>query len=266
VCSSDLVGKEKKDRIMSKEERRIVSYDEVGHALVTALQKNTEPVQKITIVPRTMGALGYVMQTPEEEKFLNTKKELEAMIVVALGGRAAEELVFDTVTTGAANDIEQATKIARAMITQYGMSERFGLMGLESIQNRYLDGRAVMNCGEATASEIDEEVMRMLKAAYEEAKKLLSENREALDKIAAFLIEKETITVKEFMKIFREVKGIPEPESDEENEARREERIAMKPVESAAEAAVEETAGSEKLSEEECADAETDAEQSADPD
>lgn len=261
-----LVGKEKKDRIMSKEERRIVSYHEVGHALVTALQKNTEPVQKITIVPRTMGALGYVMQTPEEEKFLNTKKELEAMIVVALGGRAAEEIVFDTVTTGASNDIEQATKIARAMITQYGMSERFGLMGLESIQNRYLDGRAVMNCGEATASEIDEEVMRMLKAAYEEAKKLLNENREALDKIAAFLIEKETITGKEFMKIFREVKGIPEPESDEENEARREERIAVKPVESAAEAAVEETAGSEKLSEEECADAETDAEQSADPD
>ena len=238
-----LVGKEKKDRIMSKEERRIVSYHEVGHALVTALQKNTEPVQKITIVPRTMGALGYVMQTPEEEKFLNTKKELEAMIVVALGGRAAEELVFDTVTTGAANDIEQATKIARAMITQYGMSERFGLMGLESIQNRYLDGRAVMNCGEATASEIDEEVMRMLKAAYEEAKKLLSENREALDKIAAFLIERETITGKEFMKIFREVKGIPEPESDSEGEARREERIAMKPVEDRPGTDTEETAG-----------------------
>ena len=156
-----LVGKEKKDRIMSAEERRIVSYHEVGHALVTALQKNTEPVQKITIVPRTMGALGYVMQTPEEEKFLNTKKELEAMIVVALGGRAAEEIVFDTVTTGASNDIEQATKIARAMITQYGMSDRFGLMGLESIQNRYLDGRPVLNCGEATASQIDEEVMRM---------------------------------------------------------------------------------------------------------
>ena len=244
-----LVGKEKKDRIMSKEERRIVSYHEVGHALVTALQKNTEPVQKITIVPRTMGALGYVMQTPEEEKFLNTKKELEAMIVVALGGRAAEEIVFDTVTTGASNDIEQATKIARAMITQYGMSERFGLMGLESIQNRYLDGRAVMNCGEATASEIDGEVMRMLKAAYEEAKKLLSENREALDRIAAFLIEKETITGKEFMKIFREVKGIPEPEPDEEGEARREERIAMKPVENTAEADAEETAGPEKYQE-----------------
>ena len=223
-----LVGKEKKDRIMSKEERRIVSYHEVGHALVTALQKNTEPVQKITIVPRTMGALGYVMQTPEEEKFLNTKKELEAMIVVALGGRAAEELVFDTVTTGAANDIEQATKIARAMITQYGMSERFGLMGLESIQNRYLDGRAVMNCGEATASEIDEEVMRMLKAAYAEAKRLLAENREALDKIAAFLIERETITGKEFMKIFREVKGLPEQEDDPDDGGNKAERIAMK--------------------------------------
>ncbi|MCC2253982.1 ATP-dependent zinc metalloprotease FtsH [Ruminococcus sp. CLA-AA-H200] len=226
-----LVGKEKKDRIMSKEERRIVSYHEVGHALVTALQKNTEPVQKITIVPRTMGALGYVMQTPEEEKFLNTKKELEAMIVVALGGRAAEEIVFDTVTTGAANDIEQATKIARAMITQYGMSERFGLMGLESIQNRYLDGRAVLNCGDATAGEIDEEVMKMLKAAYAEAKRLLSENRDALDKIAAFLIEKETITGKEFMKIFREVKGIPEPdEEDGETEAEHKQRIAMKPA------------------------------------
>ena len=227
-----LVGKEKKDRIMSKEERRIVSYHEVGHALVTALQKNTEPVQKITIVPRTMGALGYVMQTPEEEKFLNTKKELEAMIVVALGGRAAEEIVFDTVTTGAANDIEQATKVARAMITQYGMSERFGLIGLESVQNKYLDGRAVLNCGDATAAEIDEEVMKMLKQAYAEAKRLLSENREALDKIAAFLIEKETITGKEFMKIFREVKGIPAPEEGQEEKIQTE-RISMKPVESA---------------------------------
>ena len=227
-----VVGKEKKDRIMSKEERRIVSYHEVGHALVTALQKNTEPVQKITIVPRTMGALGYVMQTPEEEKFLNTKKELEAMIVVALGGRAAEEIVFDTVTTGAANDIEQATKVARAMITQYGMSERFGLMGLESVQNKYLDGRAVLNCGDATAAEIDEEVMKMLKQAYAEAKRLLSENREALDKIAAFLIEKETITGKEFMKIFREVKGMPAPEEGQEEKVQTE-RISMKPVESA---------------------------------
>ena len=226
-----LVGKEKKDRIMSAEERRIVSYHEVGHALVTALQKNTEPVQKITIVPRTMGALGYVMQTPEEEKFLNTKKELEAMIVVALGGRAAEEIVFDTVTTGASNDIEQATKIARAMITQYGMSDRFGLMGLESIQNRYLDGRPVLNCGEATASQIDEEVMRMLKSSYEEAKRLLSENRDALDQIAAFLIEKETITGKEFMKIFREVKGIPEPVEGEDGKEQAESgRINMKEV------------------------------------
>ena len=226
-----LVGKEKKDRIMSAEERRIVSYHEVGHALVTALQKNTEPVQKITIVPRTMGALGYVMQTPEEEKFLNTKKELEAMIVVALGGRAAEEIVFDTVMTGASNDIEQATKIARAMITQYGMSDRFGLMGLESIQNRYLDGRPVLNCGEATASQIDEEVMRMLKSSYEEAKRLLSENRDALDRIAAFLIEKETITGKEFMKIFREVKGIPEPVEGEDGKEQAESgRINMKEV------------------------------------
>ena len=231
-----LVGKEKKDRIMSAEERRIVSYHEVGHALVTALQKNTEPVQKITIVPRTMGALGYVMQTPEEEKFLNTKKELEAMIVVALGGRAAEEIVFDTVTTGASNDIEQATKIARAMITQYGMSERFGLMGLESVQSRYLDGRAVRNCGEATAAEIDEEIMKMLKASYEEAKRLLSANRDALDKIAAFLIEKETITGKEFMKIFREVKGIPEPEEadGEKKEEQESGRILMKPTETQA--------------------------------
>lgn len=223
-----LVGKEKKDRIMSEEERKIVSYHEVGHALVSALQKDAEPVQKITIVPRTMGALGYVMQTPEEEKFLNTKKELEAMLVGALAGRAAEEIVFDTVTTGASNDIEQATKIARAMITQYGMSEKFGLIGLESIQNRYLDGRPVVNCGEATAAEIDGEVMAMLKKAYEEAKRLLRENREALDKISAFLIEKETITGKEFMKIFREVKGLEEPE--EGTEPKKDIRIAMKPV------------------------------------
>lgn len=231
-----LVGKEKKDRIMSKEERRIVSYHEVGHALVTALQKNTEPVQKITIVPRTMGALGYVMQTPEEEKFLNTKKELEAMLVVALGGRAAEEIVFDTVTTGASNDIEKATKIARAMITQYGMSEKFGLIGLESIQNRYLDGRPVLNCGDATAAEIDAEVMKILKAAYEEAKRLLRDNREALDKISDFLIEKETITGKEFMEIFRQVQGIDESEekqeeTEEQKEGEQEGRITMKPAE-----------------------------------
>ena len=205
-----LVGKEKKDRVMNQEERKIVSYHEVGHALVSALQKDSEPVQKITIVPRTMGALGYVMQTPEEEKFLNTKKELQAMLVGMLGGRAAEEIVFDTVTTGASNDIEKATSVARAMITQYGMSEKFGLIGLESVQNRYLDGRPVMNCGQETASEIDHEVMKMLREAYEEAKKLLSEHRESLDKIAAFLIEKETITGKEFMKIFHEVEGIAE--------------------------------------------------------
>ena len=220
-----LVGKEKKDRIMSQEERRIVSYHEVGHALVSALQKDAEPVQKITIVPRTMGALGYVMQTPEEEKFLNTKKELQAMLVGMLAGRAAEEIVFDTVTTGASNDIEKATNVARAMITQYGMSEKFGLIGLESIQNRYLDGRPVSNCGQETASEIDQEVMKMLKDAYEEAKRLLSQHRGSLDKIAAFLIEKETITGKEFMNIFHEVEGI-DPESAKKSE----ERIAMNPV------------------------------------
>ena len=216
-----LVGKEKKDRILSKEERRIVSYHEVGHALVTALQKDAEPVQKITIVPRTMGALGYVMQVPEEEKYLNTKKELQAMLVVSLAGRAAEELVFDTVTTGAENDIEQATRIARAMVTQYGMSEKFGLMGLETQENQYLTGRTVLNCGDATAAEIDTEVMKMLKEAYAEAKRLLSENRDAMDQIAAFLIEKETITGKEFMKIFREVKGIPEPEEGKKEEKSR---------------------------------------------
>nr|WP_297934944.1 ATP-dependent zinc metalloprotease FtsH [uncultured Blautia sp.] len=207
-----LVGKEKKDRILSQEERKIVSYHEVGHALVSALQKDSEPVQKITIVPRTMGALGYVMHVPEEEKFLNTRKELEAMLVGYLGGRAAEELVFDTVTTGAANDIEQATKVARAMITQYGMSDRFGLMGLAETQSQYLDGRTVLNCGDATATEIDHEVMKLLKKSYDEAKRLLSENREVMDKIAEFLIQKETITGKEFMKIFREAKGIKEPE------------------------------------------------------
>lgn len=213
-----LVGKEKKDRILSKEERRIVSYHEVGHALVSALQKDAEPVQKITIVPRTMGALGYVMQVPEEEKFLNTKKEINAMLVGFLAGRAAEEIVFDTVTTGAANDIEQATRIARAMVTQYGMSEKFGLMALESQENQYLTGRAILNCGDATAAEIDKEVMKVLKDAYEAAKSLLNENRDAMDQIADFLIEKETITGKEFMKIFRKVKGIPEPEETPEEE------------------------------------------------
>lgn len=208
-----LVGKEKKDRILSPEERKIVSYHEVGHALVSALQKDSEPVQKITIVPRTMGALGYVMHVPEEEKYLNTKKELEAMLVGYLGGRAAEEIVFDTVTTGAANDIEQATKVARAMITQYGMSDRFGLMGLAETQSQYLDGRAMLNCGDSTATEIDHEVMKLLKKSYDEAKRLLSENRDVMDKIAAFLIEKETITGKEFMKIFHEARGVTESDS-----------------------------------------------------
>ena len=208
-----LVGKEKKDRILSMEERKIVSYHEVGHALVNALQRDAEPVQKITIVPRTMGALGYVMQVPEEEKYLNTKKELEAMLVGYLVGRAAEELVFDTVTTGAANDIEQATKVARAMITQYGMSQKFGLMGLATRQDQYLEGRLVMNCGDQTATEVDHEVMLLLHRSYEEAKRLLGENREALDKIAAYLIKKETITGKEFMKIFRAVQmGMEIPE------------------------------------------------------
>ena len=231
-----LVGKEKKDRILSPQERRIVSYHEVGHALVNALQKDAEPVQKITIVPRTMGALGYVMQVPEEEKYLNTQKELEAMLVGYLGGRAAEEIVFDTVTTGAANDIEQATKVARAMITQYGMSQKFGLMGLATQENQYLSGRAVLNCGDDTATEIDHEVMQLLHYSYEEAKRLLSEHREALDKIAGYLISRETITGKEFMKIFRAVeKGleIPEnlddlPDEDVKAEEKSEENTEMK--------------------------------------
>ena len=231
-----LVGKEKKDRILSPQERRIVSYHEVGHALVNALQTDAEPVQKITIVPRTMGALGYVMQVPEEEKYLNTQKELEAMLVGYLGGRAAEEIVFDTVTTGAANDIEQATKVARAMITQYGMSQKFGLMGLATQENQYLSGRAVLNCGDDTATEIDHEVMQLLHYSYEEAKRLLNEHREALDKIAGYLISRETITGKEFMKIFRAVeKGleIPEnlddlPDEDVKAEEKSEEKTEMK--------------------------------------
>ncbi|MBQ1208829.1 MAG: ATP-dependent zinc metalloprotease FtsH [Lachnospiraceae bacterium] len=209
-----LVGKEKKDRIMSERERRIVSYHEVGHALVSALQKDAEPVQKITIVPRTMGALGYVMNVPEEEKYLNTEAELRAMLVQFLAGRAAEELVFETVTTGAANDIERATAVAKAMVTQYGMSKRFGLMGLSSIESQYLEGRSVLNCADETAADVDQEVMEMLKASYETAKQLLSDHREALDKIAAYLIEKETITGKEFMRILREI----EPEKPAESE------------------------------------------------
>ena len=207
-----LVGKEKKDRIMSKEERKIVSYHEVGHALISALQKNSEPVQKITIVPRTMGALGYVMHVPEEEKYLNSEEELRNMLVSLVGGRAAEEVVFHSVTTGAANDIEKATNIARAMVTQYGMSKHFGLVGLSTVESKYLEGRDVMNCSDQTAAEVDKEVVAILKESYERAKQMLSENRELMDKLAAFLIEKETITGKEFMEIFRREKGLPEPE------------------------------------------------------
>lgn len=212
-----LVGKEKKDRILSQEERKIVSYHEVGHALLSALQKDAEPVQKITIVPRTMGALGYVMQVPEEEKYLNSKTELEAMLVGLLAGRAAEEIVFGNVTTGASNDIEKATQIARAMITQYGMSEKFGLMGLASVENQYLGGQATLNCGDATATEIDHEAMLMLKNAYDQAKDILVQHREALDKIAAFLIERETITGKEFMEILYQVEGTALEEQQPEN-------------------------------------------------
>lgn len=211
-----LVGKEKKDRVMSKEERKIVSYHEVGHALVSALQKNSEPVQKITIVPRTMGALGYVMHVPEEEKYLDTEAELRDRLVSLLGGRAAEEIVFDTVTTGAANDIEQATSIARNMITRFGMSKKFGLMGLATVESQYLDGRASLTCSDVTAADIDTEVMKLLHESYKKAKKLLKENREIMDKLAAHLIEKETITGKEFMKIYRKEKGIPEPVEEEE--------------------------------------------------
>ena len=232
-----LVGKEKKDRIMSKEERKIVSYHEVGHALISALQKNSEPVQKITIVPRTMGALGYVMHVPEDEKYLNTQAELHDMIVGLLGGRAAEEIVFDTVTTGASNDIEKATSIARSMVTRYGMSKKFGLMGLETVESQYLDGRSSLNCADNTASEIDNEVMQILKDAYEEALQMLRENRDVLDKIAAHLIEKETITGKEFMKIYREAKGLPEPEEnkEEKKEENKEENKEEKPQETAIE-------------------------------
>ena len=220
-----LVGKEKKDRVMSAEERRIVSYHEVGHALVSALQKDSEPVQKITIVPRTMGALGYVMQTPEEEKYLNSKTELINMITMALGGRAAEELVFGDITTGAANDIEKATAYARAMITQYGMSEYFGLMQLEQTTSQYLDQRKVLNCADSTAAEVDREVKELLARCYEEAKRLLSENREILDRIASFLIERETITGAEFMDIFhrcrkeQEARRLEEKKTEEAPEA-----------------------------------------------
>ncbi|SFR63929.1 ATP-dependent zinc metalloprotease FtsH [[Clostridium] aminophilum] len=227
VCQKDLfeavevvlVGKEKKDRIMSQEERRIVSYHEVGHALVNAIQKDAEPVQKITIIPRTMGALGYVMQVPEEEKYLNSEKELHAMLVGFLGGRAAEEVVFGSVTTGAANDIEKATSVARQMVTRYGMSKKFGLIGLETIENQYLSGRSQLNCSDATAAEIDKEVIRILKECYAEAKQILGDHREALDKIAAHLIEKETITGKEFMKILHQVEGTGDEEEKTEEDS-----------------------------------------------
>ncbi len=226
-----LVGKEKKDRIMSKEERKIVSYHEVGHALIAALQKNSEPVQKITIVPRTMGALGYVMQVPEEEKYLNTEAELRDMIVGYLGGRAAEEIVFDSVTTGASNDIEKATNIARSMVTMYGMSKRFGLMALETIESQYLENRRSPVCSEATEAQVDEEVMQILKDSYEKAKALLSENRDILDKIAAYLIEKETITGKEFMEIYRREKGLPDPAEEKASEEKAEDKSEAKPEE-----------------------------------
>jgi len=208
-------GKEKKDRIMSDKERKIVSYHEVGHAMVTALQKNTEPVQKITIVPRTMGALGYTLQTPEEEKYLQTKDELLAKITTYMAGRAAEMLVFGSATSGAANDIESATSIARAMVTQYGMSDKFGMMCLATVENQYLDNRAGLICGEETAAQIDQEVLSIINSSYDEAYRMLEENRVVLDKISGYLYEHETITGKEFMKIFRELKGIPEPEEEE---------------------------------------------------
>ncbi|ADL32844.1 ATP-dependent metallopeptidase HflB1 [Butyrivibrio proteoclasticus B316] len=240
VCQQDLmeaveqvlVGKEKKDRILSKEERKIVSYHEVGHALISAVQKNTEPVQKITIVPRTMGALGYVMQVPEDEKYLQTKDEIIDDIIVSLGGRAAEEVIFNTVTTGAENDIEKATSMARSMITMFGMSDRFGLMQLESVQNRYLDGNRVLNCSDETATLVDAEVQKLLAECYEKAKQIIREHLDAMDKIAQFLIEKETITGKEFMKIYREVENIPEP-TEEEIEAAKRGRIYATRAESA---------------------------------
>ncbi len=213
-----LVGKEKKDRVMNQEERRIVSYHEVGHALIGALQKDSEPVQKITIVPRTMGALGYVMQTPEEERFLNSKDEILAMITMALGGRAAEEVIFHSVTTGAANDIEKATSYARRMITMFGMSDEFGLMALETEENQYLDGHTVLNCADATAARVDQAVMKVLKEAYERAKQMISENRDVIDEIAAFLIERETITGKEFMEIFHKYHP-SKAEADQEAES-----------------------------------------------
>ena len=220
-------GKEKKDRVMSDKERKIVSYHEVGHALVSALQKNTEPVQKITIVPRTMGALGYTLQTPEEEKYLETKDELLAKITTYMAGRAAEVLVFNSVTSGAANDIENATKIARAMVTMYGMSDKFGMMCLATVQNQYLEGGAGLICGENTASQIDDEVLSIINSSYAEAMKLLDENREILDSISDYLYEKETITGKEFMKMFRDMKGLPDPDEEKNDEESKEQEAAQ---------------------------------------
>ena len=220
-------GKEKKDRVMSDKERKIVSYHEVGHALVSALQKNTEPVQKITIVPRTMGALGYTLQTPEEEKYLETKDELLAKITTYMAGRAAEVLVFNSVTSGAANDIENATKIARAMVTMYGMSDKFGMMCLATVQNQYLEGGAGLICGENTASQIDDEVLSIINSSYAEAMKLLDENREILDRISDYLYEKETITGKEFMKMFRDMKGLPDPDEEKNDEENKEQEVAQ---------------------------------------
>ena len=227
-------GKEKKDRVMSDKERKIVSYHEVGHALVSALQKNTEPVQKITIVPRTMGALGYTLQTPEEEKYLETKDELLAKITTYMAGRAAEVLVFNSVTSGAANDIENATKIARAMVTMYGMSDKFGMMCLATVQNQYLEGGAGLICGENTASQIDDEVLSIINSSYAEAMKLLDENREILDSISDYLYQKETITGKEFMKMFRDMKGLPDPDEEKDGEEGKEQENAQNDETSAA--------------------------------
>jgi cell division protease FtsH len=268
-----LVGKEKKDRIMSKKERTIVSYHEVGHALISAVQKNSEPVQKITIVPRTMGALGYVMQVPEEEKYLNSKAELHDMIVGLLGGRAAEELKFDTVTTGASNDIERATAIARNMVTQYGMSDRFGLMGLATVESQYLEGRTVLNCSDVTAAAVDEEVRKIMEDCYNESKRILSENMDAMDMIAEQLIREETISGKDFMRLYRQAKGLPEPDdSDKAGENTQDAAVPAFPmaempakVETAAEPAKAETAAEPAKAETAAPTAEEAAEISAAP-
>ena len=250
-----MMGKEKKDRIMSKEERKIVSYHEIGHALASALQKNTDPIQKITIVPRTMGALGYAWYVPDEEKHLRSQKELEERIVTALAGRASEEIVFNSVTTGASNDIEQATGLARAMITQYGMSKRFGLVKLESVEDKYLSGRTVMECSDLTAAQVDEEIMKVLADAYEEAKRLLNENRELMNELAEYLLERESITGKEFMKIFRKAKGLPEPAPEEEEAEEAKPEHIIEAADATASTETAETA--DDMTEEEAEEAET---------